>query len=111
MKLGDHFVAISKPKGKKKHKKEDRIPFFKLGDRFRSGGRILERGDFSSCEMGVRRCKVALVCQRVVSQLRNTLPNGVSTAKFPLNFARSSSNDHNFFVSTPNCTPFEALDS
>ena len=26
-------------------------------------------------------------------------------------FARSSSNGHNFFVSTPNCVPFESLDS
>ena len=55
--------------------------------------------------------QMALVCQKVVSQLRNTLPNGVSAAKFSLSFARLSSNDHNFFVSTPNCVPFEALDS
>ena len=69
------------------------------------------RSPFRSCEMGVRRCEVALMCLRVVSQLRNTLPNGVSAVKFPLNFAHSSSNGHNFFVSTPNQTPFEALDS
>ena len=55
--------------------------------------------------------KMALVCQKVVSQLRNTLPNGVSAAKFLLNFARSSSNDHNFFISNPNRVPFEAMDS
>nr|CAN77218.1 hypothetical protein VITISV_036422 [Vitis vinifera] len=36
---------------------------------------------FRSCEMSVRGCERALVCQRVVSQLRNTLQNGVSTAK------------------------------
>ncbi|RVW62975.1 hypothetical protein CK203_062387 [Vitis vinifera] len=36
---------------------------------------------FRNCETGVRRCEVALVCQRVVSQLRNTLRNGASAAK------------------------------
>nr|CAN84017.1 hypothetical protein VITISV_036610 [Vitis vinifera] len=36
---------------------------------------------------------------KVVSQLRNTLPNGVSAAKFPLSFAHLPSNDHNFFIS------------
>nr|CAN63922.1 hypothetical protein VITISV_009045 [Vitis vinifera] len=32
--------------------------------------------------MSVRGCEMAVVCQRVVSQLRNTLPNGVSAAKW-----------------------------
>ncbi|RVW76836.1 hypothetical protein CK203_043102 [Vitis vinifera] len=36
---------------------------------------------FRSCETGVRRCEVALVCQRVVSQLQNTLRNGVSALR------------------------------
>ena len=31
--------------------------------------------------MGIRRCEVALMCQRVVSQLRNTLRNGASATK------------------------------
>ena len=31
--------------------------------------------------MGVQGCEMALVCQMVVSQLRNTLPNGASVAK------------------------------
>ena len=66
---------------------------------------------FCSFKMSVRGFQMALVCQKVVSQLRNTLPNGVLAAKFSLNFARLSSKDHNFFVSTPNCAPFEALDS
>nr|CAN72228.1 hypothetical protein VITISV_013433 [Vitis vinifera] len=49
------------------------------------------------------------MCQRVVSQLRNTLRNGGAAAKFPLNFACLSSNGHNFFVSTPNYVPFESF--
>nr|CAN71936.1 hypothetical protein VITISV_016910 [Vitis vinifera] len=68
LKLRNHFTAILKPKGKKKHKKEDRIPFLKLGDRFHSEEEdFVEEGDFRSpfCsrEMGVQRCEVALVCQ------------------------------------------------
>ncbi|KAL6325941.1 hypothetical protein AAG906_038432 [Vitis piasezkii] len=39
------------------------------------------RSPFRSYETSVRRCKVALLCQRVVSQLQNTLRNGVSAAK------------------------------
>ena len=39
------------------------------------------RSLFHSCQMGVRRCEVALVCQRVVSQLRNTLRIGGVAAK------------------------------
>ena len=41
--------------------------------------RILQ--PFHSCEMSVRGCEMALVCQRVVSQLQNTLQNGASAAK------------------------------
>nr|CAN62900.1 hypothetical protein VITISV_036725 [Vitis vinifera] len=37
---------------------------------------------FRSCEMSVQGCEMALVCQRVVSQLRNTLQNGSSAAKW-----------------------------
>ena len=86
LKLRNHFTAILKPKGKKKHKKEDRIPFLKLGDRFHSEEEdFVEEGDFRSpfCsrEMGVQRCEVALVCQGVFSQLRNTLRNGGVAAK------------------------------
>ena len=33
-------------KGKNKHKKEDRIPFFNLGNCFRNGGSILQRRGF-----------------------------------------------------------------
>ena len=36
---------------------------------------------FRSCEMSVRGCEMALVCQRVVSQLRNTLRNRALAAK------------------------------
>ncbi|WKA09015.1 hypothetical protein VitviT2T_026694 [Vitis vinifera] len=64
---------------------------------------------YRSFKMKGTMLKMALVCQKLVSQLRNTLPNGVSAAKFSLSFARLSSNDHNFFDSTPNCAPFEAL--
>ena len=41
--------------------------------------RILQ--PFCSCEMSVRGYEMALVCQRVVSQLQNTLSNGSSTVK------------------------------
>ena len=34
-----------------------------------------------------------------------------AAATFPLSFAQSSSNGYNFFVSTPNRAPFEAMDS
>ena len=47
--------------------------------------RILRCGDFptiSSYGMSVRGCKMALVCQRVVLQLGNTLPNGVLVVKW-----------------------------
>ena len=36
---------------------------------------------FRSCEMSVRGFQMALMCQKVVSQLRNTLRNGVLAAK------------------------------
>ncbi|WKA10556.1 hypothetical protein VitviT2T_028121 [Vitis vinifera] len=52
---------------------------------FRGGGDF--RSPFRSCEMGILCYEVALVCQRVVSQLRNTLRNGgaaVKSKKFPL---------------------------
>ena len=48
---------------------------------------------------------------KLVSQLQNTLPNGVLAVKFPLNFARSSSNNHKFFISPPNHILFEAMNS
>ena len=34
-----------------------------------------------------------------------------AAATFPFSFAQSSSNGHNFFVSTPNRAPFEPMDS
>ena len=37
---------------------------------------------FCSCEISVQGCEMALVCQRVVSHLRNTLPNSISAAKW-----------------------------
>ena len=37
---------------------------------------------FCSYKMSVQGFEMELVCQRVVSQLRNTLPNGVSAAKW-----------------------------
>ena len=36
---------------------------------------------FRSCEMSVQGFQMALVCQKVVSQLRNTLRNGALAAK------------------------------
>ena len=68
-----------------------------------------------SCEDGVSTCEVAHVCLEVVSQLRNTLQNFASgfhfaAVKFSHSLMQLSSNDHNFFVSTPIGTPFEALD-
>ena len=36
---------------------------------------------FRSCKMSVLGCEMALMCQRVVLQLRNTLRNGGTTAK------------------------------
>ena len=39
------------------------------------------RSPFRNCEMRVEGCKMALVCQGVVLQLRNHLRNGGSTAK------------------------------
>ena len=36
---------------------------------------------------------------------------GNVNAKFIFNFAQLPSNGHNFFVSAPNCTPFEVLES
>ena len=89
--LGGDFAAISKLKND-----------FAAQNWFRS--------PFHSFEMRGTVLQMALMCQKVVSHLRNTLPNGVSAAKFPLSFARSSSNGHNFFVSTPNRVLFEALD-
>ena len=41
----------------------------------------------------------------------NSSEMGVRLRHFSSLFAQSSSNGHNFFVSTPICTPFEALDS
>ena len=73
-----------------------------------------------SCEDGVSTCEVAHVCLEVVSQLRNTLRNFASgfhfaahfvTAKFSHSLMQLSSNDHNFFVSTPIGASFEVLDS
>ena len=37
--------------------------------------------------------------------------SGNVNAKFLFNFVQLPSIDHNFLVSAPNCTPFEALDS
>ena len=106
---------ILQAKGKRNIKKKIAFHFLSLeivsatGEAFCRGEDF--RSPFRSCKMGVWCFEVALVCQRVVSQLRNTLRNGSSAAKFPLSFARSSSNGHNFFGSTPNHIPFEALDS
>ena len=59
---------------------------------FRRGGRISQRrgifveeapfrSPFCSCEIGLLCCEVALVCQRGVLQLRNTLRNGAMATK------------------------------
>ena len=59
---------------------------------FRRGGSISQRrgffaakghfcSPFHNCEMGVLCCEMALVCQRGVSQLQNTLRNGALAAK------------------------------
>ena len=92
LKLGDHFIAISK-----------------LKSDFAAQNWVCS--SFRSFEMRGTVLQNDTRVPKVVSQLRNTLPNGVSAVKFSLSFARLSLNDHNFFVSTPNCAPFEALDS
>ena len=84
-KLGDHFIAISK-----------------LKSDFAGVSQLQNEGNYAA--NGTRVPKIGL-------QLRNTLPNGVSVAKFSLSFALLSSNDHNFFISNPNRVPFEAMDS
>ena len=61
-KLGGHFAAI-----------------LKLGDHFAGNGQF--RSPFRSCEMSVWGFEMALVCQRVVPQSRNTLRNGALAAK------------------------------
>ena len=47
----------------------------------RGGFRQRFRSPFCSCVTGVRLYELALMCQRGVSQLRNTLRNGASTTK------------------------------
>nr|CAN63762.1 hypothetical protein VITISV_005216 [Vitis vinifera] len=84
-KLRDHFIAISK-----------------LKSDFAGVSQLQNEGNYAA--NGTRVPKIGL-------QLRNTLPNGVSVAKFSLSFALLSSNDHNFFISNPNRVPFEAMDS
>ena len=65
------------------------------------------RSHFAAAKWGLLCCEVALVCQKwfcskvLISQRLRNLADPCF----------SSSNDHNFFVSTPNCAPFEALDS
>ena len=85
LKLGDHFASISK-----------------LKSDFTGVSQLQNEGNYAA--NGTRVPKIGL-------QLRNTLPNGVSVAKFSLSFALLSSNDHNFFISPPNRIPFEVLDS
>ena len=62
------------------------------------------RSSFRSCEMGIRAL-----------QSGTHVPKGGFEAAKSKNssfgIARSSSNDHNFFVSNPNHAPFEAMDS
>ena len=88
-KLGDHFIAI--------WKFENHLA---TNSHFRSKWRIWQgvamglrkhfaagchfRSPFRSCKMGLGGCEMALVCQRGVSQMRNTLRNGTLAAKFPL---------------------------
>ena len=114
-KLGDHFAGNG----------QFRSPFLKLGAFSQQEVDFVEEGNsrspfrnlkvisqvYHSFKMRGIVLQMALVCQKVVSQLRNTLPNGVSAAKFPLSFARFSSNGHNFLVSTLNRATFEAMDS
>ena len=87
-KFGNHFTSIWKFGNHLATKWKFRSPFLKLGAFSQRGIDFAEEGNFCSpfhsCEMGVWRCEVALVCQRVVSQLRNTLRNGGAAAKFPL---------------------------
>ncbi|WKA12400.1 hypothetical protein VitviT2T_029785 [Vitis vinifera] len=97
-KLGDHFAVISKLKI------DFAAHFIAIS---------LLKSDFAAQSFKMRRTVLqnGTRVPKLVSQLRNTLPNGVSAAKFSLSFARLSSNDHNFFISNPNHIPFEALDS
>ena len=63
----------------------------------------------SCAKCGFRICEIPCEILQVdfISQLRN----GLWAAKFLHSLMWLSSNGHNFFVSTPICTPFEAFDS
>ena len=103
--LGDHFIAI--------WKFENHLA---TNSHFRSKWRI-----WHGVAMGLRKhfaakwdFRIRVPFSQPISQLRNgvgRLRNGALAAKFSLSFACSSSNGHNFFVSTSIYTPFEALDS
>ena len=124
-KLGGDFTALSKFRDHFAEKWHVHRPFLKLGAFSQRGVDFVEEGNSRSpfrslkvISQVYRSFKMRrIVLQngtrvpKVVSQLRNTLPNGVSAAKFPLSFAHSSSNGYNFFISPPNRVPFEALDS
>ena len=71
LKLGGDFAA----------KWHFRRPFLKLGAFSQRGMDFAEeensRSPFRSCKMSVRGFEMVRVCQKVVSQLRNSLRNGV----------------------------------
>ena len=124
-KLGGDFTALSKFRDHFAEKWHVHRPFLKLGAFSQRGVDFVEEGNSRSpfrslkvISQVYRSFKMRrIVLQngtrvpKVVSQLRNTLPNGVSAAKFPFSFARLYSNGHNFFISNPNRVPFESMDS
>ena len=89
LKLGDHFIAIWKFENHLVAKGHFRSTWriwqgvaMGLRNHFAAGCHF--RSPFRSCKMGLGGCEMALVCQRGVSQLRNTLRNGALAAKFSL---------------------------
>nr|CAN77540.1 hypothetical protein VITISV_008122 [Vitis vinifera] len=79
LELGVHFIAIWKFGNHFSTKWEFRSPFLKLGAF--SQRRAIFAAHFTATKWVYRCCEVALMCQRVVLQLRNTLRNGGVAAK------------------------------
>ena len=117
--LGDHFVAISKFGNHLATKWEFRSPFFKLEAFLQQGVDFAEEGNFCSpfrsCEMGVRVLQSGTRVPKggfEAAKHPSKGGHGCEIKKIPALALRGlSSNGHNFFISNPNRTPFEALDS
>ena len=87
LKLGDHLIAIWKFENHlvaKGHFRSTWRIWQGVAMGLRNGIFVAEchfRRPFRSCEMGLGGCEMALVCQGVVSQLRNTLRNWAMAAQ------------------------------